>query len=256
MGRKAWRLEPSQSGCRVRRGWGCLLTLFNPSHLACQGISGDWYLSIYPREPRGYFPRLLRPNIAVSYRNVTNVYFRAVAWDWNVFLDKRHRRPENLSDAERRELLAKTPTLEWSAALPATTDFKQRTELVPAPTTLKPGFYFIIASHDKEFSERENQITYADVWVSELALVVRPHNQRIEGFVLVAGSGEPVSGAEVMSWHLDDQGNRVPTSPAISTDTNGFFSFPSKEYRGSLLRVRAKIGDVQQMVADSLRKGR
>jgi hypothetical protein len=48
-----------------------------------------------------------------------------------------------------------------------------------------------------------------------------------------------------MSWHLDDQGNRVPTSPAISTDTNGFFSFPSKEYRGSLLRVRAKIGDVQ-----------
>ena len=184
------------------------------------------------------------PNIAVSYRNVTNVHFRAVAWDWNAFLDKRHRRPENLNDAERRELLAKTPTLEWSAALPATMDFKQRTELVPAPTTLKPGFYFIIASHDQSFSERENQITYADVWVSELALVVRPHNQRIEGFVLVAGSGEPVSSAEVMSWHLDDQGNRVPTSPAVSTDTNGFFSFPSKEYRGSLLRVRAKIGDV------------
>lgn len=185
------------------------------------------------------------PNIAVSYRNVTNVYFRAVAWDWNAFLDKRHRRPENLNDAERRELLAKTPALEWSAALLPTADFKQRTELVPAPTTLKPGFYFIIASHDKDFSERENQVTYADIWVSELALVVRPHNQRIEGFVLGAGSGEPVTGAEVMSWHLDDQGDRVPTSPAVSTDTNGFFSFPSKEYRGSLLRVRAKIGDVQ-----------
>ena len=185
------------------------------------------------------------PNIAVSYRNVTNVYFRAVAWDWNAFLDKRHRRPENLNDAERRELLAKTPALEWSAALPATTDFKQRTELVPGPTTLKPGFYFIIASHNKDFSERENQVTYADVWASELALVVRPHNQRIEGFVLEANSGEPVTGAEVMSWHLDDQGDRVPTSPAVSTDTNGFFSFPSKEYRGSLLRVRAKIGDVQ-----------
>lgn len=189
------------------------------------------------------------PNIAVSYRNVTNVYFRAVAWDWNVFLDKRHRRPENLNDAECRELLAKTPALEWSAALPATADFKQRTELVPAPTTLKPGFYFIIASHDKDFSERENQTTYADIWVSDLALVVRPHNQRIEGFVLFAGSGEPVAGAEVMSWHLDDQGNRVPTSPAISTDTNGLFSFPSREYRGSLLRVRAKIGEAQQELA-------
>ena len=105
---------------------------------------------------------------------------------------------------------------------------------------------FIIASHTKDFSERENQVSYADVWVSELALVVRPHNQRIEGFVLEANSGEPVAGAQVMSWHLDDLGNRVPTAPAISTDTNGFFSFPSKEYRGSLLRVRAKLGDTQQ----------
>lgn len=82
------------------------------------------------------------PNIAVNYRNVTNIYFRAVAWDWADFLDKRHRRPENLNEAERRELLAKVPALEWSAALPATADFKQRTEFVAAPRDPQAGLLF------------------------------------------------------------------------------------------------------------------
>ena len=65
------------------------------------------------------------PNISVRYRNLTNVYFRAVAYDWNAFLDKRRNRPEYLSDAERRELLAKAPALAWSTNLPPTPDFKE-----------------------------------------------------------------------------------------------------------------------------------
>jgi len=185
------------------------------------------------------------PTISVRYRNLTNVYFRAVAYDWNAFLDKRRNRPEYLSEAERRELLARAPALVWSTNLPPTPDFKDRGEELPAPATLKPGFYFLLASHDRNFSDTDNQVTFTDVWVSELALVVRPHDRKIEGFVLEANSGEPVSAAEVMAWHLDNNGNRVPTGPAVSTDANGFFSFRSAEHRGSLLRVRAKIGDVQ-----------
>src|SRR6185503_3216110 len=83
-------------------------------------------------------------------------------------------------------------------------------------------------------------------WVSDLALVVRPHNRRIEGFVLEAGSGEPVSGAEVMSWHLDPQGNRVADGQGVRTDEAGMFSFAAAEQRPSLLRVRARIGDMVQ----------
>ena len=44
-----------------------------------------------------------------------------------------------------------------------------------------------------------------DVWVSDLALVTRTREGRIEGFVLKAGSGEPVAGAEVSVWHFDGQ---------------------------------------------------
>jgi uncharacterized protein YfaS (alpha-2-macroglobulin family) len=185
------------------------------------------------------------PAISVSYRNLTNVHFRAVAYDWNAFLDKRRNRPEYLSAAERRELLAKAPALVWSTNLPPTPDFKERAEELPAPATLKPGFYFLIASHDRDFTDKDNQVTFTDVWVSDLALVVRPHNRNIEGFVLEANSGEPIQGGEVMAWHLDNNGNRVPTGPAARTDENGFFSIRSAEHRGSLLRVRAKIGDTQ-----------
>src|SRR2546430_5908814 len=34
---------------------------------------------------------------------VTNIYFRAVPYDWNIFLQKNHSRPESLSEAERQD---------------------------------------------------------------------------------------------------------------------------------------------------------
>ena len=43
------------------------------------------------------------PKINVRYRNVTNVWFRAVAWEWSDFLNKRRSRPEYLNDRDRAE---------------------------------------------------------------------------------------------------------------------------------------------------------
>ena len=177
------------------------------------------------------------PVVTVRYRNVEAVYLRAIPYDWEVFLEKRHHRPENLSEQERREILARKPALEWSSKLPPTTDYKEKTFATPAPESLKPGFYFIAASHDPKFGEGNNIISMADVWVSDLALVTRMHDGRIEGFVLKADAGEPVTGAEVSVWHLDNQGNRI-ADPMLSTDTNGFFSIKPLQNIGYLFRVR------------------
>src|ERR1044071_9088264 len=176
------------------------------------------------------------PVIGVHYHNVTNLYFRAVAYDWNLFLQKNHSRPDNLNEAERRVLLAQKPVLEWSAKLTPTADYKGRAEEVDAPA-LKAGFYFLLASPNPDFTENDNQVTYTDVWVSDLALVLRPREGIIEGFVLEANSGEPVAGAEVTAWHLDPQGNRVP-HPGLTTDTNGFFSFKPEQNHNYLFRTR------------------
>lgn len=189
------------------------------------------------------------PKIAVRYRNVTNIYFRAVVWDWNEFLEKRHARPEYLNQADRDSLLARKPVLEWSAALPATPDFKERTVELPAPATLKPGFYFIIASHDPKFGDADNQITFSDVWVSDLALVVVTRDGDVGGFVLNANSGEPIAGAEVVAWYLDNNGNRRTNGSPQRTDANGRFNFTPTQNRPLLLRAGAngqELGTMQE----------
>ena len=177
------------------------------------------------------------PTLTIRYRNVTTVFFRAIPVDWDMFLERRHNRPENLSQQERREILAKTPALEWQTNLPPTTDYQEHTVVIPAPTMLKPGFYFIVASHDPQFTETNNVVSMTDVWVSRLALVTRTFNGNLEGFVLDADSGEPIQGAEVDVWHLDNQGTRV-ADPKLTTDGNGFFSMKPTVNRGYLLRVR------------------
>lgn len=177
------------------------------------------------------------PKISVHYRNVTEVYFRAMAYDWDTFLEKNHSRPEALNEQERRELLAKKPVLEWSATLPPTTDYKERVEELTAPSQLKHGFYFLIASCQRDFGNSDNQVSYTDIWVSDLALIVRTANRSFEGFVLQANSGEPISGAQVSGIYLDQNGNRV-AQPAVQTDANGYFAFSATQQRGYLLRAR------------------
>jgi uncharacterized protein YfaS (alpha-2-macroglobulin family) len=177
------------------------------------------------------------PSITVRYRNVKGVYFRAIPYDWELFLQKNRHRPENLSDRERREILAKTPALEWSEQLTDTTDYKEKSVNLVAPRKLKPGFYFLAASHDPGFSERENIVSLADVWVSDLSLITRARGGQIEGFVLNANSGEPLRQAEVSIWHLDNQGDRI-ADPTLNTDENGFFFFKPAQNYGYLFRAR------------------
>ncbi len=166
------------------------------------------------------------PDIYVTYRNITKVFFRAVpfavedaiqpAWSY-------------VSFDELGTLLAIRPALEWSADLPATVDYRERTEVLPAPEGLAKGFYFIIASHDPSFSVKDNQVSIVPVWVSDLALVVRSLNRGgvIEGFVLDARTGEPLAGATATRWkYVSPQKGAVPAEQTQS-DQNGLFRFTS-----------------------------
>jgi len=182
------------------------------------------------------------PKIEVFYKNVTNIHFRAVAWNWDDFLDRGKNRPEQLNEDERKAVLARRPAVEWSAALPPTTNYLSRAHEVPAPEKLDKGFYFIVASVDRNFGDQSNQVVFTDIWVSDLALVLRPRRDMIEGFVLNAISGEPVSGAEVNAWHLNREGNRV-AEPKLMTDTNGFFQFAAQN-RQYLVRTRSASDQV------------
>ena len=215
-------IEAKSASVATERVWNCF-----PGRSA--GVS--------PASPAGVPPAGTCPALNVRYRNVDAVYFRAIPSDWTIFLDKHHNRPENLNDQERREVLARKPALEWSAKLPTTTDYKEKTFTTPAPDSLKPGFYFVVASHDPKFGDANNIVSMTVVWVSDLALVTRTRNGKVEGFVLKADSGEPVAGAEVAVWHLDNQANRI-ADPTLTTDENGLFSIKPSQNVGYLFRAR------------------
>jgi len=178
-----------------------------------------------------------QPKLEAHYRNVTDVYFRAVAWKWESFMGRPYYYPDQLDEKDHKALLAKTPDLEWSAKLLPTKDFKERSELLPAPQTLKPGFYFIIASHDPKFSDNDNQVSLCSVWVSDLALVIRTRAGDIEGLVMDAKSGEPIAGAEIDVWRRDNNGKNVQED-VRKTDENGFFSIRPQQHRNYMIRAR------------------
>ena len=178
------------------------------------------------------------PSIRVTYRNLTKVYFRLVREDWVGTLEERPIPRRMARRRQRTALLAAKPDLAWSADLPATEDYQQRVEDLPAPKDVKPGFYYLLASHDPSFSASNNVVSYTDVWVSKLALVVRQQNNdgRFGGFVLDAASGEPIEGAEVQVYAWDWNGT-VTTGAKAKTDRNGLFSVAGVSNHNNLLYV-------------------
>ncbi len=171
------------------------------------------------------------PDIAVTYRNVTRVYFKAVKFD-----DFTQVYWWSLTDAQRRSLLSATPVRKWSEELPPTSDYQSRTQKLPARNDLPAGFYFLIASHDPSFTSTNNYTSVAAFWVSDLALVVRSmtYTGSVEGFVLDARSGEPIVGATVTRWDRGTGWQFHPGAQAQSDD-NGLFRFASGSYESFLL---------------------
>jgi hypothetical protein len=180
-----------------------------------------------------------RPTIDVQYRNLTSVHFRLVAWDFDEFVSSNRWQAEQLDQAQQQELLQRKPIRQWSADLPATEDYQLRVEQIATPQDLPPGSYYLIASHNDQFSDQENQLSFTEVWVSDLALVTRSPSGRavIDGFVMQASSGAPIGGATVQAWRRDNQ-NQLQPLPPQQTDENGHFQFSSDDHRQILLLAK------------------
>ena len=176
------------------------------------------------------------PAIRVTYKNLTKVHFRLYRADWSARLGGGRYRPEALTDVDRQQFLARRPDFAFAADLPATPDYHERSHDVPAPKGLRPGFYFLFASPDAAFAQANNPISATDVWVSDLAVVVRTQwgTPEVAGFVLKAKSGEPVAGAAVKTWTRLNN-NALQVGPTLETNKDGYFKLVGGGNRGYLL---------------------
>lgn len=204
------------------------------------------------------------PPIAVTYRNLTGVHFRAYKLDWNerlasyehqyspdtTYVLKNERVVKRKKDEggdyyqadhtpEWPTILKGKPAHAWSATVPATADYLPRTESVAAPKGVAPGFYMVYASGDADFREGKSPVFGAGVWVSDLALVMR-HGEpdaAAGGLVVNARTGEPVAGAKVRVWTWTQKQTRLGVPhyyrerleiDPTTTDKNGFFATTAK----------------------------
>ncbi len=171
-------------------------------------------------------------SINVNYRNMDKLWFRLVPFDFEAWKKWGNRRsPQNLHGKELTELMGQAPVVEWTSDLPETKDFKDRVEKLTPKFDVPSGCYVVIACNNPEFKRVKNDpstLDMAEVWVSDLAMVVRngigETNWEIQAFQ--ADSGEPAAGAtvDVEDWTFDGRNSYGTNRRKLKTDANGIVS--------------------------------
>ena len=174
------------------------------------------------------------PSMRITYKNLEKVHVRIVPAAWRDRMKKGGQIDAGwLEPEDRAAALALRPVREISVDCPATPDFRQRHHDVPVPKDLPPGAYYVIASHDAAFGEQNNVVSFTEVWVTQLAVVVRPHSATdvgLSGHVVFARSGEPVAGASVQAFSRKFQDNAMTLveSQKVKSDAQGRFVLKSE----------------------------
>lgn len=181
------------------------------------------------------------PEIELTYRNLDSAHFRLVPHEWTLS-ERRWDTPENVNRNAILAALEQDPVIAWKVDLEKTGDFRPRTVRLPAPADQKPGFYLLIVSAGGDFATENNQLSATTVWISPLALITRQSPEGAEGFVLDALSGEPIEGAVVEVWTVDNNGRWSREAINKKTDKAGFFEERAKD-RATLFFV--KHGDAR-----------
>ena len=175
--------------------------------------------------------------IEIEYKNLTEVHFRLVPWNWEELLKeypKRHPEHHAGNSPLTERILNTDPAHAWSDELPATEDYHSRSETLLAPEEVEPGFYWLVAAHHPDFSGEGGAISHTPVWVGDLAIIQRRDHggSDLQGLVLEARSGEPVVGAKVRTWGLAKPWNDIGLEEyeTVRTDEEGRFRI--KEHGG------------------------
>jgi uncharacterized protein YfaS (alpha-2-macroglobulin family) len=181
-----------------------------------------------------------RRSIEVTHRNLPTLYFRAYPYD----LEKRIAVADEYdlmpNGAELRRIINRDkPVAAWSAALPATTDFRDHRTFVTPPLT-ETGLYVIVASAYEDFREQGNQVRAVFMTVTPRAVIARnDEGRRIEVRVVEGETGRPTPEVEVRLFRTNYQRGHKEVQRA-RTDPRGevaFSSQPGQTYESYIVVV-------------------
>ena len=171
--------------------------------------------------------------VDVEYCNVDKIHFRLVEFDFANWPEwGKHRSFLNQAYSNEFEILKRSPAAEWSQELAPTTDYQTRSVTFPVDVDVKSGCYLLLCSNRADFSKSKkgfNQISIAQVWVSNLAVVTTrsPANQRVSCQVFDATSGQPLEGVNVrkVTWKGKVQDAQQVKARQAKTNQDGIVNF-------------------------------
>lgn len=182
-------------------------------------------------------------SVAVRYKNLNRVYFRAFRLDFFSLLNKardyylypQYKQLDNI-------VFGNNPDFEWSEELEETKDYKMHTKYIIPPFKEK-GLYLIAISARKGFSKADNQIQAIYITISDMILETRNEN---DGSIIVrvmnGEKGTPVQDADVCLYKYDWQYGHKKDR-CIKSDSFGLARFSEKGYYGSSYFTVVKKGN-------------
>ncbi len=185
-----------------------------------------------------------RRSIEVRHTNLERLYFRAYELDLFelVGASRDYRLLPGYRDAE--ELIKKrSPVGEWQIDLPATPDFREHRTFV-VPDLERIGFYLVVASARPSFSDTDNEVKALYFNRSDLVLVSRPLDGRLEVSAVSGETGMAVAGAEIHVYRYDyrRKGHRRVRTERSNRD--GVALFEGVESGNSYFLLARREGEV------------
>ncbi|MGC9042907.1 MAG: alpha-2-macroglobulin family protein [Myxococcota bacterium] len=184
-----------------------------------------------------------RRSIAVNYKNLNRVYFRAYRMDFFSLLNKakdyylypQYKQLDNI-------VFRNNPDFEWSEELPETKDYQMHTKYI-VPPFKENGLYLIAVSARRGFPKSDNQIQAIYINISDMILETRNDYDNSIGVRVMSGdNGKPVQDAEVCLYRYDWQyGHKM--EQCLKSDSSGLTHFINKGYQSNYYFIVARKGD-------------
>ncbi|MBN1131298.1 MAG: hypothetical protein JXA71_20085, partial [Chitinispirillaceae bacterium] len=194
--------------------------------------------------------------VFISWKNLTQVWFRAIAMDEREYVKLR----ETLGYHEQEKFVAsirtRKPAAEWNTPIPDDGDFQTHSAEMKSPA-LPLGFYVLIASANADFSYPRNGIAVSSIRVSRIAYFGRTIKNEYELYVRDRETGSPLAKATVKKIErVYDQKTRAQSDVVkgtYTTDAEGRVVFPSpfsaKNHYGNPFRIEI-VRDHDLLVSD------
>ena len=160
----------------------------------------------------------------LRYRNVNKLYFRIYKENWSKALFRKYANlGDHLNNKQIRKILREEPVKEWSISLKPTHDYKHQEQIIKLPE-LDRGYYRILVSGLSQFTSRQNnQVVQSSFWVTDSVLLIRSRADDIEGMLIDARDGNPVSETQIKVFKKGSEGRYVDFT-TLQTNEAGQFS--------------------------------